>query len=74
MSPEFSNSFKSDSDSSKSFGEAERQDSSRISKSGKRAKVIAELIELDDVKSLKAFNLTVGEIEELRFDLKMNFL
>ena len=36
--------------------------------------MIAELVEEDDLKSFKAFNLTTGEIEALRFDLKMNFL
>jgi hypothetical protein len=36
--------------------------------------MIAELIEDDDLKNLKALNLTVAEIEELRFELKMNFL
>jgi len=36
--------------------------------------MIAELIEDDDLSNLKLFNLTIKEIEELRFDFNMNFL
>jgi hypothetical protein len=32
------------------------------------------LVEADDLAGFKSLKLTVGEIEELRFDLQMNLL
>ena len=36
--------------------------------------MITELIESDDLKGLKGFNLSVKDIQDLRFEFKMNIL